>query len=426
MKTLCPHCHQIYDVEENLIGMELQCSVCQQIFIAAKIEPLSAVPSAILVSDPAQQIPPAAAKSSDCGQKVIRWFKEKCRNLVEVDTFCPHCHQKYELPKQLLNTQVTCTNCNQKFFVKKSLLCPSCQNICLESDEICRFCGTNIKLFEMDKHKSTLKEKDEYNDYCEEEIIIEESFATKGGLETYCSHCYQKYELPKNLLNTQVTCTNCNQKFLVKKWQPCSSCGTLNPESNYKCSKCQLDFSLEEMNKHKSTFEEEEQYTPALWKNCLFVPVAAVLIIVAPYVAVNNFSFFAIPVWVSDVTVCSGIFLLLSCVHILPFFWIVIARKLNPHWAFKVIYPIYKTCIGVQCIFLGLSVCGCFNLLDTYTLLGVLITEISSIISGTLQVCLFSISFPYKTPHGTFTKNIVSGLTVGAILFILGLIGRLL
>ncbi len=421
MKTLCPHCHQIYDVEENLIGMELQCSVCQQIFIAAKIEPLSAVPSAILVSDPVQQIPPAAAKSSDCGQKVIRWFKEKCRNLVEVDTFCPHCYQKYELPKKLLNTQVTCTNCNQKFLVKKSLSCPFCQNICLESDEICRFCRTNIKLFEMDKHKSTLKEKDEYNDYCEEEIIIEESFATKGGLETYCSHCYQKYELPKKLLNTQVTCTNCNQKFLVEKWQPCSSCGTLNPESNYKCSKCQLDFSLEEMNKHKSTFEEEEQYTPALWKNCLFVPVAAVLITVAPCFAVSNLAFSAILFWVEDLAISIGI-LLSVCINLLPFFWIVIARKLNPHWAFKVIYPIYKTCIGVQCFFLGFSFLGILSDFF-YTILGGTFSSISCAV----QIYLFYLCFPHKTPSGTFKRYWVLGLiTSGLTILVLLVAAKLL
>ena len=422
MKTICPHCNQIYDVEENWIGIELQCSVCQQHFLAENAEHLASSPCETAQSNIMQQEKYVVDKSGDLWHKMIRWFKEKCRKQVEVDTFCPHCHQKYELPKRLLNTQVTCTNCDQNFFVEKCLLCPSCQNICPTSDEICKFCGTNIALFEMDQHKSTLKEKDDENDCYEEEVIIEESVATKGGIETYCSHCYQKYELPKRLLNTQVTCTNCNQNFLVEKWLSCPVCQNLNHPLTAICKNCRTNIRLFEMDQHKSALSEEEQYTPALWKNCLFVPLSVILLILAPYFAISNFSFWAILVWVKHVIVYSIILLLLLGIHILPFIWIIIARKLNPHWAFKVIYPLYKVFLGVQCFFVALSVGGCFNLLDTFTILGVIVTEIFSIISCTVQVFLFSRCFPYKTPPGAFTKNIVCGLIVGFILLIVAFI----
>ena len=422
MKTICPHCNQIYDVEENWIGIELQCSVCQQHFLAANAEHQASSPCETAQSNIMQQAKYVVDKSGDLWHKMIRWFKEKCRKLVEVDTFCPHCRQKYELPKRLLKTQVTCTNCDQNFCVEKWLPCPACQNFYPASTEICKNCGTNIALFEMDQHKSTLKEKDDENDCYEEEVIIEESFATKGGIETYCSHCYQKYELPKRLLNTQVTCTNCNQNFCVEKWLPCPSCQNICRDSDEICKNCGTNIGLFEMDQHKSTLKEkkdEVEYKPALWKDCLFVPLSVILLILAPYFAVSNFSPFVI------FHLCSSLFLgiLVLCVPYLTFLLIAAANKLHPHWTLKIIFPLYRVCLGAQSFFVGLTVFGCFNL-RTFTITGVMTMQTLSIISCLTQVFLFSRSFQHAIPQGTFSKRFFTGLAVGAIFFILGSIIR--
>ena len=318
MKTICPHCNQIYDVEENWIGIELQCSVCQQHFLAENVEHLASSPGETAQSNIMQQEKYVVDKSGDLWHKMIRWFKEKCRKRVKVDTLCPHCGQKYELPKRLLNTQVTCTNCDQNFFVKECLLCPSCQNICRYSDEICKFCGTNIWLFKMNKHKSTLRE----------------------GVK----------------------------------------------------------------------------YKPALWKDCLFVPLSVILLILAPYFAISNFSFFAISYYCPSLSM--SWFLGFMILNLLPFYFVGMAKKLHPDQSLKIIYPLYQAVLRVQCFSVGLPVGGCFNLPDIFLML---MLQTLSMISCSLQVFAFSRCFSDNIPIGTFAKVFFIGLTFGFLLLILGL-----
>ncbi len=321
MKTICPHCNQVYDVEENWIGIELQCSVCQQHFLAANAEHLASSPCKTAQSNIMQQEKYVVDKSGDLWRKMIRWFKEKYRKLVEVDTFCPHCHQKYELPKRLLNTQVSCTNCNQNFLVEKWLSCPVCQNLNHPLTVICKNCGTNIGLFEMDQHKSTLKEK-----------------------------------------------------------------------------------------------KDEVEYKPALWKDCLFVPLSVILLILAPYFAISNFSFFAIGYYCPSLSM--SWFLGFMILNFLPFYFVGMAKKLHPDRSLKIIYPLYQAVLRVQCFSVGLSVGGSFNLPDIFLML---MLQTLSMISCLLQVFAFSRCFSDNIPKGTFSKVFFIGLIFGFLLLVLGL-----
>ncbi|MBE6365153.1 MAG: hypothetical protein E7053_05320 [Lentisphaerae bacterium] len=124
MKTVCPHCQQVYDVEDRFENMALQCNSCSQVFTAVRVEEQASETNVL----------------PKWWDKLKKKFKEK----FFVETICPHCMQFYELPRRKLNTSVTCSNCDNDFVVEKTITCPNCQNICRESETICSVCETNL------------------------------------------------------------------------------------------------------------------------------------------------------------------------------------------------------------------------------------------------------------------------------------------
>ena len=124
MKTVCPHCQQVYDVEDRFENMALQCNSCSQVFTAVRVEEQASETNVL----------------PKWWDKLKKKFKEK----FFVETICPHCMQFYELPGRKLNTSVTCSNCDNDFVVEEIITCPNCQNICRESETICSVCETNL------------------------------------------------------------------------------------------------------------------------------------------------------------------------------------------------------------------------------------------------------------------------------------------
>ena len=64
-------------------------------------------------------------------------------------------------------------------------------------------------------------------------------------MKTVCPHCHQKYDVPDDYLQQDVTCQKCEKDFTVTKAKFCSECGKANPAQVFQCYSCQRPFLLE-------------------------------------------------------------------------------------------------------------------------------------------------------------------------------------
>lgn len=67
-------------------------------------------------------------------------------------------------------------------------------------------------------------------------------------MKTVCPHCHQKYDVPDDYLQQDVTCQKCEKDFTVTKAKFCPACGAANPQQAFKCGKCGEDFPSEVVN----------------------------------------------------------------------------------------------------------------------------------------------------------------------------------
>lgn len=63
-------------------------------------------------------------------------------------------------------------------------------------------------------------------------------------MKTVCPHCHQKYEVPDDYLQQDVTCQKCEKDFTVTKAKFCSECGKANPAQAFQCYACLHPFRL--------------------------------------------------------------------------------------------------------------------------------------------------------------------------------------
>lgn len=64
-------------------------------------------------------------------------------------------------------------------------------------------------------------------------------------MKTVCPHCHQKYEVPDDYLQQDVTCQKCEKDFTVTKAKFCTECGKANSAQAFQCHSCQHPFQLE-------------------------------------------------------------------------------------------------------------------------------------------------------------------------------------
>lgn len=63
-------------------------------------------------------------------------------------------------------------------------------------------------------------------------------------MKTVCPNCYQKYEVPEDYIQKEVTCEKCNFGFFVNKAKFCPECGGANPAQSFECWKCHTEFLI--------------------------------------------------------------------------------------------------------------------------------------------------------------------------------------
>ena len=63
-------------------------------------------------------------------------------------------------------------------------------------------------------------------------------------MKTVCPNCHQKYDVPEEYLQQDVSCEKCQHDFTVTKAKFCLECGTANPAQQFECWKCNAKFEL--------------------------------------------------------------------------------------------------------------------------------------------------------------------------------------
>jgi hypothetical protein len=61
-------------------------------------------------------------------------------------------------------------------------------------------------------------------------------------MKTVCPKCLQKYEIPDDYLQQEVSCEKCQHDFFVTKAKFCLECGKANPSQAFQCHFCQHSF----------------------------------------------------------------------------------------------------------------------------------------------------------------------------------------
>lgn len=63
-------------------------------------------------------------------------------------------------------------------------------------------------------------------------------------IKTVCPNCYQKYNVPEDYIQKEVTCDKCQYKFFVTRAKKCSHCKAENPAQAFHCWKCNTEFKI--------------------------------------------------------------------------------------------------------------------------------------------------------------------------------------
>ncbi len=127
-------------------------------------------------------------------------------------TICPNCYQKYNVSDEDQGKELTCEKCQRDFVAGKAKFCPECGIANTDSAAKCRKCDS---VFLVQEGKDCL---------------------------TVCPGCHQQYEVPEELLGTEVTCEKCQHGFFTNKAKFCTECGTANPAQAFQCHTCQYTF----------------------------------------------------------------------------------------------------------------------------------------------------------------------------------------
>lgn len=70
-------------------------------------------------------------------------------------------------------------------------------------------------------------------------------------MKTVCPNCHQKYDVPEDYLQQEVTCEKCQHDFFVTKAKNCPECGKANPNQAFQCHSCQHSFQTPTLNTHR-------------------------------------------------------------------------------------------------------------------------------------------------------------------------------
>jgi hypothetical protein len=259
---------------------------------------------------------------------------------------------------------------------------------------------------------------------CRKNFIVvdpDNAVAGKGQFETYCKHCYQRYILPDKNYKVLITCFNCNKKFWASKWNPCPACGVLNAEIAMKCSCCgaSLYSTGEECSSpgrsHMYPDKLELEYRPAWWKNILYIPFATVAIILGIIIMFIPILSYFPPILGAFAEIC---------IIFLTLFFAYAAKTCNPILTRKHLFKLFYWSIRIHYFCFGwLCSTGWIAVID----LG-LIGIISGFVGGVISCfILYYVFVRWEIiEHGEVGKCWLRGMVVGFVLLLLNMLSCIL
>ena len=265
----CQHCGKKQLKAQELAGSEVTCHECNRKNIvpeslAEEESPIDLLEPFIVVETTRTDITAAtpATETSSEKDRILFW--------------CNHCGQKYRLPQRLDGKAGVCTKCQNYLFIphvsqtkpklKKtvSFPCAHCGKPQLKGQEltgteaVCYSCGKKNIIPEKSK-KSLINRVNPIS--LLEPFLIAETTRTDLPLPDdkilfWCSHCGQKYRLPRNLDGKAGVCTKCQSYLFIPHVSqvkptlektvvfPCKHCGLKLRKmrkligTEISCSKC--------------------------------------------------------------------------------------------------------------------------------------------------------------------------------------------
>ncbi|MFA7185492.1 MAG: hypothetical protein WC082_11385 [Victivallales bacterium] len=268
----CAHCGKKLLKPLELAGKEIVCHKCGgKNLVPQKTEnetsPVNLLEPFIVAETTRTDL--SAVKPASGDDKILFW--------------CNHCGQKYRLPKNLYGKTGVCSNCKNYIFIPHvsqskpqlkqtvSFPCKNCGKIQLKALELA---GTTVPCYECGCD-NIVPEKSIKPQNMEDQASLLDPFLAVETTRTnllipedkilfWCSHCGQKYRLPKNLYGKAGICTKCqNYIFIPRVSQtippkektvvfPCKYCGSKQVKSRKQigqeiiCDKCRRSLVVPE------------------------------------------------------------------------------------------------------------------------------------------------------------------------------------
>ena len=180
--TKCPHCNSDLQVQDEWVGMEVECPECNAVFEI--ISTTEASPD----------------KTQREEQSVAETEKEGSFTFV-----CPSCGSVEELSSELLGTDYECQACFEKHTATATTErnCPFCGKTVKYHAKICKYCKSDLSKVPL----STPQQEKFF-------IFI-------------CPECDTVAELPESMIGEKYECNSCCETSIVKEAEErkCPSCG---------------------------------------------------------------------------------------------------------------------------------------------------------------------------------------------------------
>ena len=188
-ETKCPNCGAELTVQEEWIGMEVECPQCKNTFTVQGNPDQSAFPAASSV--------PASAQTDNGGTFTF---------------VCPDCNAVAELPKNLLGQQYECQMCFETHIAEATTerQCPFCGQTIKYHATVCKFCKADLTKA---PPPSAPKPEETFVFICPECDTVEFLPVSMKGQQYECKKCCETSTAEPA---EERKCPHCGEKIKVK------------------------------------------------------------------------------------------------------------------------------------------------------------------------------------------------------------------
>ena len=336
--TKCEQCDIELQIQDEWIGMEIECPACQNKFIAEK--PVLQITPAVSVDDSAQSADDNKVCPL-CGGtiKAQAVFCKHCKSdlpqnipvLPEPEALfifiCPECRTVSELPETMKDEEYKCPCCCEISIAKEAIErdCPRCGEKIKIKATVCKHCKQTIPHLSVDRKYVPGKNIPSPE---EDKMFI-----------FICPECNTVAELPEETKNKEYECPCCCETSIAKEAEErnCPSCGEKIKIKASICKHCKQNV--------KSLLKDKLSPLPS-GKGIASLTKLNINNIQRDGILVNIFWIFSMLCWISGMICCickevTGVFLLLAALLLSA---LALALKKNEKFELQDGEKVIKTC----------------------------------------------------------------------------------